>query len=737
MADKVGGIEYTVDADASSLKTAGEAVTKSTNKMVDDFEKVDKQQEKSNQASKNATDVTLKETKAQVNAREVAGRKIVRAQEKVAKEIKDLAAKNQRVAEKTAQVIAKEAKEQAAIVQREARETSKIAAAEARKKAQAVELALKQESAAQKKAADLVAKNTGQVGRKAGMAGIQLEQFVGSVQGGQDAMRAFSFQATDMGIVLGAPLVGAAIGLGAALVSVLIPALSGGAEKVEDLIEKLTTLSETSLLTADQAEFLAGQEKKSQTEKAKTIAKLEKEIKAKEKSIETDKASIEAAGKLLALRKGQSVAEEKSQLNNSIKKTSENLLQLKATLSLANEEFDNASIRLKSYDLAVKGTTKGTGAQKEAVTSLISALNTQIRLTGMDERQLLQATLSREKATESQTENALSTYDLIKAKEADIAASKKSKDEDTKLLATMIAVHASYKQQAAQLDLNSKQLDEYNARKRLGINSDEQIPALIQKEIDALEGLRVKKAEMVEQDKANQAIEKEFKAIKIDQGQEADPLTALEDQLTAERDIIKAHTDILLANEELTQQQKNEIINNGESLRIGIENDAANSRKRIAEIENKAKLNAVSQTFGALSSLMNTESKKMFEIGKAAAIAGAIVDGFAAVQGAFKVGNKIGGPPLGAAFAAATAIQSAVQVQNIAKQKIGGAQTMGSSGGFSGGLPATNTQSQPQAGTNVTVSGINPGDMFTGQQLMDTLRSVVGDGADVSFLGAG
>ena len=132
---------------------------------------------------------------------------------------------------------------------------------------------------------------------------------------------------------------------------------------------------------------------------------------------------------------------------------------------------------------------------------------------------------------------------------------------------------------------------------------------------------------------------------------------------------------------------------------------------------------------------MNTESKKMFAIGKAAALAGAIVDGIAAVQGAFAVGNKIGGPPLGAAFAAATAVQSAVQVQNIAKQKIGGAQSMGASGGFSGGAPVTNTQ--PQAGTNVTVAGINPGDMFTGQQLMDTLRSVVGDGADVSFLGAG
>ena len=301
----------------------------------------------------------------------------------------------------------------------------------------------------------------------------------------------------------------------------------------------------------------------------------------------------------------------------------------------------------------------------------------------------------------------------------------------------MIAVQASYKQQAAQLELNSKQLDEYNARKRLGLKSDEQIPVLIQEEIDALELLRLKKAEMMEQDKANQALEKEFKAIQVDQGQADDPLVALEEKLAAEREIIKAHTDLLLANEELTQQQRNAIVQQGQDLRTGIDEDAARARQNIADMENKAKINAVSQMFSNISSLMNTESKKMFEIGKAAAVAGAIVDGYAAITGAYKVGAKIGGPVMGGAFAAAAAVQTAVQIQNIAKQKIGGAQTMGASGSFSGGTPVTNTQPQAQGGTNVNVSGINASDMFTGQQMLDTIRAVVGDGADVSFLAAG
>ena len=42
------------------------------------------------------------------------------------------------------------------------------------------------------------------MGRGAGQAGIQIQQFVGQVQGGQSAMLALSQQGADLGIVLGA-----------------------------------------------------------------------------------------------------------------------------------------------------------------------------------------------------------------------------------------------------------------------------------------------------------------------------------------------------------------------------------------------------------------------------------------------------------------------------------------------------------------------------------------------------
>ena len=55
----------------------------------------------------------------------------------------------------------------------------------------------------------------------------------------------------------------------------------------------------------------------------------------------------------------------------------------------------------------------------------------------------------------------------------------------------------------------------------------------------------------------------------------------------------------------------------------------------------------------------------MFEIGKSAAIANAVVSATEAVPHAYKWGTKIGGPVLGSAFAATAIAATAVQIQNL------------------------------------------------------------------------
>jgi hypothetical protein len=130
-----------------------------------------------------------------------------------------------------------------------------------------------------------------------------------------------------------------------------------------------------------------------------------------------------------------------------------------------------------------------------------------------------------------------------------------------------------------------------------------------------------------------------------------------------------------------------------------IEQKAADQRAKIAEDERRVKSDAMRKAFGDLSTLMNSGSRKLFEIGKAAATASALIDARAAIVGAYKVGARIGGPPLGIAYGAAAGAAQFSQIAAIQRQ------TFNSKGG--GGASITesvNAQSVPVGGQSRSVS---------------------------------
>jgi hypothetical protein len=88
-------------------------------------------------------------------------------------------------------------------------------------------------------------------------------------------------------------------------------------------------------------------------------------------------------------------------------------------------------------------------------------------------------------------------------------------------------------------------------------------------------------------------------------------------------------------------------------------------QKKEADI-NKQRLEGFSGFFGNLGALQQTKSKELFAIGKAASLAQATIDGYAAMTSSYKQGAAIGGPALGAAFAAAAGAATAVQISKIA-----------------------------------------------------------------------
>lgn len=82
----------------------------------------------------------------------------------------------------------------------------------------------------------------GSFGRSAGQAGVQIQQFVGQVQGGVSPLVALSQQATDLGFVLGFPLLGAVVGIAAAIGGPLISSFIDATDKADEFKKKLEEL---------------------------------------------------------------------------------------------------------------------------------------------------------------------------------------------------------------------------------------------------------------------------------------------------------------------------------------------------------------------------------------------------------------------------------------------------------------------------------------------------------------
>lgn len=120
-----------------------------------------------------------------------------------------------------------------------------------------------------------------------------------------------------------------------------------------------------------------------------------------------------------------------------------------------------------------------------------------------------------------------------------------------------------------------------------------------------------------------------------------------------------------------------------------IEKTESEKRKALIEQERNAKISLYQSLFSNLSVLMNSKSKKLFEIGKKAAIASAVVNTAKGIMEAWAMGPIMG--PIGAAAVAAA---GATQIQNIKSQQFGGGGTV-NAGTSGGGLPNTYNPPQP------------------------------------------
>ncbi|MDF0599916.1 hypothetical protein P1J78_04145 [Psychromarinibacter sp. C21-152] len=148
----------------------------------------------------------------------------------------------------------------------------------------------------------------------------------------------------------------------------------------------------------------------------------------------------------------------------------------------------------------------------------------------------------------------------------------------------------------------------------------------------------------------------------------------------------------------------------------------AEHQEKMMALERKrraAMLQDLAGMFGDLASLMQTENKRLFEIGKAAAIAEAVVNGYSAAVAAWAKGMDKGGPPLAAAFTAASLARTGALISSISSQSIGGGggQAAGGGGGGVGSGAAAAQPTSPRTVYNVSIGNQRP----TRQEMIDLI----------------
>ena len=568
---------------------------------------------------------------------------------------------------------------------------------------QDVDLAAKRSSGTLVKGSKDASKALGGMGRKAGMAGVQVQQLVGQIQGGQNVFGALSAQAADLGIVLGAPLLGSIAGLSAAFAGVLLPSLFDSDSAMDKLSDTSDKLNE-SLRTTDTGALKLGEGITKLAKKSEALARIkiaasirdaESQIKASTDGIASavqdfTKVSLKGFNDDL-FNMGvtfEGLAAGSEEARRSIGNTIGGLRKLsdiETTLSSLQRRFDltrEQAVLLASSISEFQNNKGPVGAKR-----LQSALESLTK----------QAQNSNEKLGEFATAlipfftasaDGVDATNLFRMALSDLAS---ALDDTGEKASGLSKVDEFAKSMSEQLAIASTRLNEGNleaallaASFKLGYENASQLPPAIRESIKAMQELSDKQKEIQEQGgivanveriKASMATEAELRDQKF-----ASDIEAIR-AFGATSESAKAEADAL----ELAR------VNSHADALIAIEQERADQMLKIKEMEEASKMQAVSLAFSNMSQLMNTESRKMFEIGKVAAIAGAVVNTIAGANRALKDFPA----PFSYAVAASTAAAGFAQVRAIQSTSFG---SSGSGQSIQGG----------QVSNNVNGGGVGP-----------------------------
>lgn len=176
--------------------------------------------------------------------------------------------------------------------------------------------------------------------------------------------------------------------------------------------------------------------------------------------------------------------------------------------------------------------------------------------------------------------------------------------------------------------------------------------------------------------------------------------------------------------------------------RVDEQKEAENELTLYQQQQNRMRYDAARTALTNLATLMASTSRKMFEVGKAAAIAQTIIDTYAAAQAAYKAmaGIPVVGPALGVAAAAAAIASGLARVQAIKSTTFGNRSVaIGVGGGVTVGTGDAGTGAGGGAGGGrSTFVYLPPGRNFydteTIRALLERISEEMGDGSKLEVV---
>lgn len=198
-------------------------------------------------------------------------------------------------------------------------------------------------------------------------------------------------------------------------------------------------------------------------------------------------------------------------------------------------------------------------------------------------------------------------------------------------------------------------------------------------------------------------------------------LQRMQDAFASETDLENQRYADQLAKLEEFRKAKLDVDGGYDALEKKVAQDHQKKLADIQQAEFDTKMQAYSSAMSDLGSLMQTKNKELFEIGKAASIASAIVDGYQSAVSAWKTGMEMGGPWLAAAFTAASLVKTRALISQIASTHIGSTSQSAGGGGGSG----VSTLSGG-GGVNRVANVTLVGDTFSRQSVEDLFNQING-----------